>query len=147
MSIDFYCIGIIYFYNGLRVLLLCIGAVGLWYKIRKRPFKFDWLMPYIPYSILYLISSPIFTFTAYMAYDDMADPNYHIYKDWGLADFILSDIKRFIIWLCIGAVLFFIMKKGPRDLKIAIHCVIGTLAALAVLATLLMMVSVMIGNM
>lgn len=140
MSIELYCMGTLYLCMGLAVFLLCFGAVGLWFKIRKKPFKFQWLIPYIPYSLLYLVLSPCFTFTAFIAYDDLADPNYYHYKDWELVDFILYDIKRFIIWLCIGAVLFLLIKKGPGTLKLVIHCAIGTLAALAVLATLLMMV-------
>lgn len=140
MSIDFYCMGIIYLYIGLMFLLLGVGVVGIWFRIRKKPFKYWWL---IPYSLLYVIFAQCLTGTAYIAYDDVADPNYMNYKGWVLEDFILNDIKRLIIWLGIGAVLFLIIKKGPGNLKLIIQCVICTLATLAVSATLLMMIGAM----
>lgn len=134
MSIESYCRGVIHFYIGLMLLFLCIGVVGIWYKIRKRPFKYWWI---IPYSLLYLYSAQILTFTAYLAYDDPSDPNYKHYKGWELKDFILSDIKWFAIWLFIGALLLLVSKKGSKKINFALHCIIGVLGALAVLVILL----------
>lgn len=134
MSIDSYCMGVIYFYIGLMLLFLCMGVVEIGYKIRQKPFKHWWV---IPYSLLYLISAQILTFTAYIAYDDPADPNYMHYKDWGLKDFILNDIKRFAIWLFIGVILFIILKKGTPKINLAIRCIIGVLAVLVVLVMIL----------
>ena len=134
MSIDNYCMGVIYFYIGLMLLFLCMGVVGIWNKIRQKPFKYGWI---IPYSLLYLISAQILTFTAYIAYDDPADPNYMHYKGWGLKDFVLNDIRRFVIWLFIGVILFIILKKGNPKIKLAIRCIIGILAVLVVLVMIL----------
>lgn len=99
-----------------------------------KPFKYWWI---IPYSLLYLLSAQMLTFTAYIAYDDPADPNYMHYKDWELKDFILSDIKRLVIWLFIGVILFLILKKGTKKINLALRCIIGILAVLAVLALIL----------
>lgn len=134
MSIDNYCRGVIYFYIGLMLLFLCMGVVGIWYKIRQKPFKNGWI---IPYSLLYSVSAQILTFTAYIAYDDPADPNYMHYKDWGLKDFVVNDIRRFAIWLFIGVLLFLILKKGNQKINLAIKCFIGVLAVLVVLVMIL----------
>ena len=134
MSINIYCVGIICFYIGLTLLFLCIGIVGIWNQIHQNPFKYWWI---IPYSLLYLLSAQMLTFTAYIAYDDPADPNYMHYKDWELKDFILSDIKRLVIWLFIGVILFLILKKGTKKINLALRCIIGILAVLAVLALIL----------
>lgn len=135
MSIDTYTTVMTYFYVGLFLLSILIGIVAIWNRIQKKPFKFSWA---IPCSIFYSIFAFTGTSTAYIAYDDIADPNYWIYKNWKLQDFVFNDIKMLIIWLCIGALVYWIFgrKERKRSIKIGFAAVIILLIILFVALTL-----------
>lgn len=111
MSIEAYADTMIYFHMGLFLLLIIIGLVAIWNRIRKKTLKHWWI---IPYAVCYSISAAFGTFTAFIAYDDPADPNYGTYAGWKLCDFISNDIKRFIIWFVIGVLLYFIFERKER---------------------------------
>lgn len=109
MNIETYTTIIIYIYTGSFLLAVLIGIVAIINRIRKRASKY-W-RGIIPCSILYLLSAMFSTFAASIAYDDPADPNYARYKGWELHDFVLHDIRTFIIWLFIGISFYLISKK------------------------------------
>ena len=131
-----YVTSVIYLYMGLFLLAVVMGIVAIWRRIRKKTLKCWWI---IPCSMLYLIFTTFNTFSAYIAYDDPADPNYSIYKDWGLHDFILNDIKMLAIWVFIGALLFLVFerKKGNKSIKAICSALLIFLAVLLVVVIML----------
>lgn len=143
MSIEAYITFIMRLYGGLFLLVILIGAVEIWNRIRKKTRKY-WL-GIIPYSILYLISAVFSTFIAFIAYDDPSDPNYARYEDWGLHDFILHDIKTFILWLFIGILLYlaFGSKSTKKSIKIGCAILLGFFMILLELTFLWLMVQSM----
>ena len=124
-----------YFYVGLFLLSILTGIVAIWMRIRKKPLKFSWV---IPCSILYSIFAFTGTATAYIAYDDIADPNYWIFKNWNLQDFVFNDIKMLIIWLFISALVYWVLgrKERKRSIKIGFAAVVIVLIILFVALTL-----------
>lgn len=108
MSIETYTsgIGCLYIVLFLAAVFMAVvmGIVEIWCIIRKKPLRY-W-RGIIPCFIFYLVSAILSTFVASMAYDDIADPNYVRYGNWTLQDFILHDIRTFIIWLVIGVLLY-----------------------------------------
>lgn len=114
MSIETYTDGIICFYIVLFLVVIVaavvMGIVEIWCKIRKKPLRY-W-RGIIPCFIFYLVSAVFTIFVASMAYDDIADPNYARYGNWTLHDFILHDIKTFIIWLVIGILLYLRFRRN-----------------------------------
>ena len=135
MSIEMYAEIIIRVYAGLFLLSVLAAAVGIWKRIRKKTFKFWWT---IPCSMLYSIFAAVSTSTAYIAYDDIADPNYPKFKDWKLLDFVLNDIKMLALWLFIGVVLclIFARKECRKSIKIgcAVLLIISAVVFLAIMA-------------
>ena len=109
MSIETYVANILRLYMELFLACILISIVEVWNRIRKKPLKYWWGI--IPCSMLYLFSAAISTFVAYVAYDDPSHPQYDKFKNWGLNDFILHDIKTLIIWLLIGLTLYFASKS------------------------------------
>ena len=136
MSIEMYATSVNYLYVGLFMLAAVMGIVAIWRRIRKKTLKGWWL---IPCSMIYLIIATFSTFTAYIAYDDPADPNYSIYKDWGLHNFILNDIKMLAVWVVIAALLYFVFesKKCNKSIKVGCSAVLIFLAVLLVLVIML----------
>ncbi|MBD5470215.1 MAG: hypothetical protein HDR19_03640 [Lachnospiraceae bacterium] len=143
MSIEAYTTFIMRLYGGLFLLVILIGAVEAWNRIRKKTRKY-WL-GIIPYSILYLISAVFSTFIAFIAYDDPSDPNYARYENWGLHDFILHDIKTFILWLFIGILLYlaFGSKSTKKSIKMACIILLGFFIILLGLMFLWLMIQSM----
>lgn len=137
MSIEMYVTSVICLYIGLFLLAVVMGLAAIWRRIRKKTLKCWWL---IPCSMLYLIFTTCITFTAYIAYDDPADPNYSIFKDWGLHDFILNDIKMLAIWAFIGALLYLVFERKKCNKSIRVGCS-ALLIFLAVLLVVLIMLS------
>lgn len=135
MSIETYATVMTRFYTGLFLLFILAGIVAIWKRIRKKPLKFSCL---IPCSIFYSIFAFTGTATAYIAYDDIADPNYRIFKNWKLQDFVFNDIKMLIIWLFIGALVYWIFgrKERKRFIKIGFAAAIIVLIILFVMLTL-----------
>lgn len=136
MSIEAYADTMIYFHMGLFLLLIIIGVVAIWNRIRGRAVKHGWI---IPYAVCYSISAFYGTFTAFIAYDDPADPNYGIYEGWKLCDFVLNDIKRLLIWFVIGVLLYFAFER--KECKRFIKT--GRATAL-ILATILLVLVILI---
>lgn len=108
MNIEAYAEIMMKLYIGLFLLSLLVGIAAVFCKIRKRTVKYWWL---IPCTMLYSIVAVFNVFIAYMAYDDPADPNYGIYAEWGLRDFILSDMKVLIIFLLIVILLYLVLRR------------------------------------
>lgn len=131
MNIETYATIVFRLYAGMFLLSVFIGAVGIWKRIRKKPLKFWWGIS--PCAILYSFFATISTFVAYLAYDDLSHPQYDEFKNWGLYDFILHDVKTLIIWLAIGFLLYFLSEnnviKGNVKKKI-IWAVIGVVVVL-----------------
>lgn len=120
MSIETYAAAVSYFYIGLFFLSILMGAVDIWNRIRKKTLKYWWGI--IPCSIFYSISAICSTAAAVIAYDDIADPNYAKYKNWGLHNFIFNDVKTFIIWLAIGILLYFVFGRKSTKKSIKTGC-------------------------
>lgn len=108
MNIETYADIMMKFYMGLFLFSVFAGAAAIWSKIRKKTFKY-WRL--IPCTILYSIVAVFNIFIAFIAYDDPADPNYRIYQNWKLPDFILNDIKVLIIWLFIVVLLYLVLRR------------------------------------
>lgn len=115
MSIETYTRDIIYLYIGLFLFSVFMGIVRIWKRIRKKKLKYWGGL--LPCSFLYSLSTMFSTFIASIAYDDIADPNYARYMNWTLRDFILHDIKTFLLWLFIGLLLYSISEWKSMKIK------------------------------
>lgn len=135
MSIEIYAITMICLYMGFILFFIIFGVVDIWNRIRRKTLKYWWGI--IPCSILYLITAMFSTFAASIAYDDPADPNYARYAGWELHDFILHDIKTFIIWLLIGVLLYLVFEKLLVKKSIRTGCAILS----GILVIMLLMIS------
>ena len=140
MSIEEYTRIVFYFYLGIFLFSVLIGFIEILRRLWKKTSKF-WL-GIVPCAIFYSFSAALSTFSASIAYDDIADPNYMKYKDWGLTDFILHDIKTFFIWLFISILLYFVFgrESTKKSIKKAFAVILGVLIILFVLFLQLMMV-------
>lgn len=107
MTIETYTAKIAGFYMLLFLFTSLLGIVEICNRIRKN--KVIWA-GFFPCSFLYSIFGFFSILTAYMAYDDVADPNYWRYQDWTLQDFILQGIRTFLIWLSIGISLYLLSE-------------------------------------
>lgn len=67
-----------------------------------------------------------------ISYDDPADPNYYIYKNWDLYRMLLSDALRLACWAGVGALSYFAFIRKKRILREVVLC--AWIAFLAVLA-------------
>lgn len=115
MSIDTYTTGMIYLYIGLFLFSIFMGIVEIWNKIWKKKRKYWGGL--LPCLFLYSLFAMFSTFIASIAYDDIADPNYTRYMNWTLRDFILHDIKTFLLWLFIGLLLYSISEWKSMKIK------------------------------
>lgn len=108
MNIETYTTFTMRLYAGLFLLFTFIGVLCIAARIRKKIFRYWWI---IPCSMFYSVFALFSTCIAYMAYDDLSDPNYHIYKGWKLVNFILNDIKLCAVWLLTIGLLFLLSKN------------------------------------
>ena len=69
--------------------------------------------------------------TVVMAYDDPADPNYHIFKNWDVYRLILSDVLHLVCWAGVGVLSYFGFIRKKRILREVVLC--GWIIFLAVL--------------
>ncbi|MDE7223770.1 MAG: hypothetical protein K2O34_08340 [Acetatifactor sp.] len=139
MSIETYANTMICLYGGLFLLAIFMGGVMIWRGIRKKPLKLKWLIFYFCLTF-YSVFASYGIFIPYIAYDDSADPNYGIFKNWTLHNFILNDIKMLIIWLFIG-VLFYVVLTRIEYGKFIKKGLIVLLAVLAVLLAAVLILS------
>lgn len=115
MNIETYTDIMIRLYIGLFLFSVFASFITIRSKIRKKTLKYWWLIPCtIPYSIVAVFN----VFVASIAYDDHADPNYKIYQNWKLQDFILNDIKVLLIWLFIVVLLCLVIKRKSAGGKL-----------------------------
>lgn len=128
MSIETYTTIITRFYIVLFLFSVFTGIAALYKKIRKKPLRCWWL---IPYSMIYSIFALCNTSIAFIAYDDPSDPNYQRYQNWKLHDFVIHDMKTLMIWLLIGGLLYFLLER--KHLKIKKNVMYRVLAFIAVL--------------
>ena len=144
MSIEAYTTFIMRLYGGLFLLVILIGTVEIWNRIWKKTRKY-WL-GIIPYSILYLISAVFSTFIAFISYDDPSYPNYARYENWGLQDFILHDIRTFIVWLFIGILFYLVLgrKSTKKSIKMGCTVLLGFFGILLELTFLWLMIQSML---
>lgn len=108
MRIDTYVDIMNYFFIGLFLFSILMGIVAIWKRIKKKPLKYGWI---IPFTMVYSIFALYNTFIAYIAYDDISDPNYSRYENWKLYNFILNDLKMLILWLFIGVIFSVIFSR------------------------------------
>ncbi len=128
MSIDIYAHVILCFFVVLFLLSIFAGIVVLVQCIRRKEITKHWLV--IPILIFYSVGAQFNTFTPYIAYDDLADPNYRIYKNWELHDFILNDIMLLAIWLCIGVLLYLLLNWYRKSIKTRWAVVLGLMTGI-----------------
>ena len=138
MSIDIYANVMLYFFLGLFLLSILAGFVVFVQRIRGKEITKHWLV--IPILILYSFGAQFNTFTPYIAYDDLADPNYRIYQNWELHNFILNDIIFLIIWLCIGVLLYLLLNWYRKSIKTRRAVVLGLITGI-VLAIMMVVFS------
>lgn len=100
----------------------------------------------IPCSILYANSALFSTFIASTAYDDPSNPNYARYEGWELQNFIIHDIKIFLIWLFLGILLYFVFegKSAKASLKAGCEVLLISLAFFVVLMIVLSFIMTLI---
>lgn len=110
MSIDTYANVVIYFNLGVFLLSVAVGIVVLIYCIWKRKVVRYWWV--IPVTAGYSLFAQYNVFVPYIAYDDLADPNYLTFKDWGLRDFVYNDIRMLAAWLFVGVVFFLLLERN-----------------------------------
>ncbi|MFG6369063.1 MAG: hypothetical protein K1W16_11675 [Lachnospiraceae bacterium] len=130
MRIDTYVNIMKYFFVGLFLLSILTGIVAIWKRIQKKPLKYEWISPL---TMIYSIFGLCNTFLAYIAYDDISDPNYSRYENWGLHNFILNDLKMLILWLFISVIVFVIFSRkqckiSNRSENLFIRYIVKTLS-------------------
>ncbi len=139
MSIETYTTAVFRLDLFLFLLLIPVGIWMLWRKLQKKPVRYWWAVPYCMVCVIFAIFS---TAIAAIAYDDPADPNYRIYEEWELKDFVLQDIKTLAIWALLGALLCFVFgRKGNGPVKRICGTLLICLAVAVVLLVLLSFVS------
>lgn len=112
MSIETYADIMMKLYMGLFLLSVLAGAAAILSKIKKKTLKYRW---FIPCTMIYSIVAVFHVFIAFIAYDDPADPNYRIYQNWELKDFIFNDIKLLLIWLLLVVLLYLVSKRKESE--------------------------------
>lgn len=133
MNIDTYERIMGWFYLGLMLLALLAVLVVIVLRILRRPFRYDWLAPYV---VLYSTCAGMGMLSALLAYDDVASPNYHMYKDWQMHHFVLNDIRMLMVWAAVGVVLDSLFRRRRCTmLKAVIWALLAVMAG--VLAWLL----------
>lgn len=139
MSIETYTTAVFPLYLFAFLLLIPVGIWMLWRKLRKKPVRYWWA---VPYSMVCLVFAIFSTAIAAIAYDDPADPNYRIYEGWELKDFVLQDIKTLAVCALLGAVLCFVFgRKGSGPIKKFCGALLVAFAIVVVLLVLLSFVS------
>lgn len=138
MSIETYTDGIMFLHLGLFICLVIAGIAVIWRKICGKKTKCWWLIPCAMYYSVFVV---IGTFMASMAYDDPADPNFARYGNWELRNFILNDMGRLIVWLCIG--LLFYLAFERKDGKKAVR-IIGTQVMVVLTALFIMLMGMIV---
>lgn len=119
MSIERYTLFMACFHGGLFFFLIVVGVVEFFIRIRKRILKFWWVTPC---AISYSQWTTMLTLKVYMVHDDVSHPDYWKYMDWRLRDFVFLNIKILIIWLLIGALLYFLFEKSHINDMIKVVC-------------------------
>lgn len=109
MNIDTYGSMMSWLYLGLMSLALLAVILVTVLRVLRRPLRHDWLAPY---TVLYSVCACMGMITALLAYDDVASPNYHMYKDWQLHHFVLNDIRMLVVWAALGVVLGALFRSG-----------------------------------
>lgn len=138
MSVEAYTDDIIIIHMVLFLCLILAGVAAVWRKIRKKEVKRWWL---VPCAMYYSVCAVFGTFMAFMAYDDPADPNFARYGNWELHNFILNDMGRLIVWLCIG--LLFYLAFERKDCKKAVR-IIGTQVMVVLTALFIMLMGMIV---
>ncbi|MDE5748093.1 MAG: hypothetical protein K2I21_11025 [Acetatifactor sp.] len=128
MSIDIYAFVSYCYFVVLFLLSILAGIVVLVQCIRGKEITKHWLV--IPILILYSFGAQFNTFTAYIAYGDPAEPNYRIYQNWELHNFILKDIIFLVIWLCIGVLLYLLVNWYKKSIKTRRAVVLGLITGI-----------------
>lgn len=138
MSIDSYASFMLdYFFKGLFLLSVLAGMVAIVMKVRKKTVKCWWLIPCIS---VYSIVAAYNLFFPYIAYDDVADPNYWKFNNWGLRDFILNDCKMLLLFLVVMLLLYFVGKRKGYLPKAIGWAALGVLAVLSVVVIVFFLV-------
>ncbi len=139
MSIETYTTAVFRLKLFAFLLLIPVGLWMLWRRLQKKPVRYWWA---VPYSMACLIFAIFSTAIAAIAYDDPSDPNYRIFAEWELMDFVLQDIKTLAVWALLGALLCFVFgRKGSSPLKRICGTLLICLAVAVVLLVLLLFVS------
>ncbi len=112
MSIETYATIVVDFYLIAFLALALTGVARLWMGIRRKSFGRWWR---IPYAMLYSLFAAFSTFIPFIAYNDLADPNYVRYKGWELNDFLIHDGKVLAIGLTVGILLDWALKSRRRS--------------------------------
>lgn len=139
MNIETYSTFMFRLYGVLFLLSILFGIFDLIRRICKKDLKCWWAFPW---AIVFFFFAMFGTFAPYNAYHDPSNPSYWKYKDWEFHNFILNDIKIFVIGLFIGGILYFIFDRKSSKKSLKIGCCI-TMLVLMLLALLILAMSFM----
>lgn len=129
---------------GWTIFLLSFAAffisiiTGIIYAVHKKTLKYTWI---------FLCIAGFSFFTAFVhlivliAYEDIGGPNYEAYKDWNVYHFILSDVKRLIIWLGIGILNYLVFMKQNKLVKYLFILGVGIILIIIIIMLVLSSVS------
>lgn len=113
MNIETYARFVSKLYIGIFVSTTLMCIVEIWNRLRNQ--KATLWAGIFPCSFLYSISALLSTLFGFIAYDDLSNPNYARYENWALHDFVLQDIRTFLIWLSIGISLYLLSEwNSPK---------------------------------
>ena len=100
---------------------------GSIYAYNHKTFRYIWL----PVCVMgFCVCTAFIHLLILIAYDDVGGPNYDAYKDWGIYDFIWSDVRRLVLWVGIGILNYLAFIRQKRIFKYLIFAGVCVLLVL-----------------
>lgn len=111
---------------------------GIIYSLYKKTLKYTWIFGCIAGFCFFTAIAHIHVL---VVYEDISHPGYEVYKNWNVQYFILSDVKRLIIWLGVGILNYFVFIKQNRLIKFLFFLGVGIFLIIIILIFALSYVS------
>ena len=92
---------------------------GSIYAYNHKTFRYIWLPVCVMGFCVCTAFVHLFILSIFIlsTYDDVGGPSYDTYKDWGIYDFIWSDVKRLVLWVGIGILNYLAFIRQKRIFK------------------------------
>lgn len=115
--------------------------IGIVYAAYKNTLKYTWIFGCIAG---FCIFTAYFYMHVLLVYDDISHPSYEAYKNWNIQKFIVSDVKRFFIWLGIGILNYLVFVKQNKLIKYLFFLGVGMFLTIIIIIVALSSVTTVI---